>query len=68
MLTVFIGVCAFVWLYCSAGNGEWGTFAIGAVILVVLILMAAGDRKDTKAWMNMRDYWADGGPNNRRRR
>ena len=66
MLTMFIGVCAFVWLYCSAANGEWGTFAIGAVILVVLILMAAGDRKDTKAWMNMRDYWAEGGPRRKR--
>ena len=67
MLTVFIGVCAFVWLYCSAGNGQWGTFAIGAVILVVLIFMASDDRKNTKAWTNMRDYWADGGPNGRKR-
>lgn len=67
MLTIFIGVCALVWLVCSARNGEWGTFAIGAVILVLLIFMASDDRKNTKAWTNIRDYWADGGPGRRRR-
>ena len=62
MLTVFIGICAFVWLMCSASEGAWGTFVIGAVILVLLIGMAAGDRKNTRAFLNMRDYWAEGGP------
>lgn len=66
MLTVFIGVCAFVWIFCSASNGQWGTAVLGVVILLLLIGMAAGDRKDTKAWLNMRDYWADGGPDRKK--
>ena len=68
MIMAFAGICAFVWLFCSASDGEWGTFLIGAVIIVLVIGMAAGDRKDVKAWYNMRDYWADGGPDRDRRR
>jgi len=66
MLTAFVVICGFVWLYCSAANGEWGTFAIGAVIAVVIIGMIAGDRKDMRAFFNFRDYWADGGPRRRK--
>lgn len=66
MLTVFIGVCALVWIGCSMSNGQWGTAALGAIILVVLIAMAADDRKNTRAWTNMRDYWAEGGPRRKR--
>jgi len=63
VLTVLIGMIAFVALVGCASDGDWSSFWIGAVILVVLILMAAGDRKDTRAYLNFRDYWADGGPN-----
>ena len=66
MLTIFIGVCAFVWIFCSASNGQWGTAALGAVILLLLIFLAGEDRKNTKAFTNVRDYWADGGPDKKR--
>lgn len=66
MLTAIIGIIAFVALFASASDGNWGSFAIGAVIVAVLILMSAGERKDVRAWQNCRDYWADGGPRRRR--
>ena len=68
MLTVIIGGCAFVVIGAAISEGNWGTAVIAGIILLVLIAMAADDRKSTKAWYNMRDYWADGGPDRRRRR
>lgn len=59
MLTIAIGIIFFVLLYASAGNGEWGAFVLWVVILVVLIGMAAGERKDAKAYHNWADYWAN---------
>ena len=68
MLTIIIGFIAFVAIISAANNGEWGSVLLGVGIVVVLILMADGDRKDTKAWMNCRDYWAAGGPEQYRRK
>ena len=68
MLTVIIGCCAFVVIGAAVSEGNWGTAVISAIILLILIAMAADDRKNTKAWFNMRDYWSDGGPDRRRRR
>ena len=65
MLTVIIGIIAFVAIGAAVSNGEWGSVLLGIGIVIVLIMMADGDRKDTKAWMNARDYWANGGPNKR---
>lgn len=62
MLTVLIGFIAFVVLYCTAANGEWLSFGIGAAILLFLILCSHAERQETKAYMNFRDYWAKGGP------
>ncbi len=66
MLTIIIGVIAFAAIYPAAANGEWGSVAVGAVILLILMLMSHEERKDTKAFMNFRDYWAEGGPDRKR--
>ena len=68
MLTVFIGVCAFVVIGAALSEGEIAVVVFAVIALVVLIAMAADDRKDTKAIFNFRDYWADGGDDRRRRR
>ena len=67
MLTILIGGLFLFVLYITASNGEWGPFVLCLVILLALIGMAAGERKDVRAWRNCRDYWADGGPDRRRR-
>ena len=66
MLTIAIGVIAYVAISAAIGNGEIGAAILGIVIVLVLIGMAAGERKDARAWRNRRDYWADGGPDRRR--
>ena len=66
MLTIVIGVIAFVAIYAALGNGEIGAGILGIVILLGLIGMSAGERKSARAWRNRRDYWADGGPYRRR--
>ena len=66
MLTIGIGLIAFVVLYCTAANGEWLSFGIAVAILLFLMMCSSQERKDTKAYFNCRDYWADGGPDKRR--
>ena len=68
MMTLIIGVLAFVAIGAAVNNGEWGPAVLGIVILLVLIGMSAGERKTNRAWLNCRDYWAEGGPDRDRRR
>ena len=58
-MTIVIGIIFFVVLYSSAANGEWGAFVLALVILLALIGMASGERKDARAYVNRRDYWAE---------
>ena len=67
MLRILIVFLAAVVVIPSVGNGEWGTAGLAVVIAVVLLAMGAGERKDTRAWLNWRDYWAEGGPNRPRK-
>ena len=66
MLTIAIGIIAFISISAAFSNGETGAGILGIVILLVLIGMSAGERKSVRAWRNRRDYWADGGPYGRR--
>ena len=58
ILCVLLGIA----MFAAAGNGEWGSVAVGAVIVLLLIGMACGSRKCDRAYRNCVDYWANGGP------
>ena len=60
MLTLAIGVIALVAISACAENGEWGSVAMGVIILLLLILTSAGERADRKAYVNRRNWWAYG--------
>lgn len=60
MLTIGIGVIGFVVLYVTGSEGNWGAFAVAGAILLLLILMSACERRDTRAWANRQRYWSDG--------
>lgn len=62
MLTVLIGLLAAFLIFYFAQDGSWGGVVLIGIVTLILILMADGDRKDTKALLNFRDYWANGGP------
>ena len=62
MLTVAIGFIAFVCLMTGISNGAWLEVGIVVVAVLLLMCMAHNDRQETKAYINFRDYWADGGP------
>ena len=66
---IVLGLCFLfgVSVYAAAGNGEWGSVATGIVIILILLLMGSVHRRDVRAWNNRQNYWADGGPNRRRR-
>lgn len=67
MLRALIVILALVVVIPAASNGEWGAAGIAVVIAVVLLAMGASERRDAKAWMNYRNYWAEGGPERRRK-
>ena len=66
MIRATIIFLAIIVIIPSVSNGQWGAAGIAAVIAVVLLMMGSEERKDTKAWQNCRDYWAEGGPNRKK--
>ena len=58
MLTIGIGIIAFVVIYAAASNGEWGSVAVAVVILLFLMIASSTEREDEKARANQRRYWA----------
>lgn len=59
MITGILVAVFLIAMYCSAGNGEWGSVAVGAVIVVVLLMLGSAGRKCNRAYGNFVDYWAD---------
>ena len=68
MILLGIGFILFVAGYAAAGNGEWAVVGLAVVIFLVIALMASIEKRDTRAWNNRQQYWADGGPNVDRRK
>lgn len=68
MITGAIAIIFLIAAIVAASNGEWGSFAIGAVIVVVLLGIGSASREDARAHVNWMHYWADGGPEGERRR
>ena len=62
MLTIGIGLLALFLIYMGVDHGEWVCVGLVVVVTLLLIAMAHNDRQETKAYLNFRDYWADGGP------
>ena len=62
MIAVIIIILAIVVIVACVSNCQWGAAALTAVIGLVLLMMGAGERKDTRAYINRRNYWASGGP------
>lgn len=62
MMTILIGVAAFVVLSVEISHENWLAVAVIAGIVLLLIIMAFEERQDGKAEVNRREYWANGGP------
>lgn len=62
MLTGAICVVFLIAMYICGANGEWGSVAVGAVIVILLIALASAGNGNARAYNNFRDYWRDGGP------
>lgn len=66
MITEAIMILFIVSMVVTAKNGEWGAFAVGAAIVVVLLVLRAAIRKSNRAYGNFVNYWAKGGPDKKR--
>lgn len=60
IITVIAGIAAW-------NNGHWGSVAIACVIVVAAVVMHCGAVNESKAHQNWVDYWARGGPEQRKR-
>ena len=58
MITGAIAVVIGIAMIACASNGEWGAFAVGAVIVVLLLALGSESRKSDRALNNFVDYWA----------
>ena len=67
MLTVAIGVIAFVVLGVAISNENWGVVGFVVVVTLFLIIMSFQERQEGKADTNWTEYWAKGGPNRKRK-
>lgn len=67
MITGILAGLFLIAMYCSAGNGEWGSVAVGAVIVVVLLMLGSAGRKCDRAYGNFIDYWSEGGQDRKRK-
>lgn len=59
MITGILAGLFLISIYCSAGNGEWGSAAVGVVIVVLLLMLGSAGRSVNRAYGNFVDYWAD---------
>ena len=66
MITIIIALFIGFLLYVTGSNGEWGSFAVGAVILIGVIALGSAFRSTSRAYGNFIDYWADEDRNRRK--
>lgn len=66
MITGILAAVFGIAMICAANNGEWGSVAVGAVIVVVLLALGCASRETDRAYNNMVDYWAKGDPDRKK--
>lgn len=59
MITGTIAVVFIIAMIAAGNNGEWGSVAIGAVIVVLLLALGSTSRKQDRAYNNFVDHWAN---------
>lgn len=59
MITGTIAVVFIIAMIAAGNNGEWGSVAIGAVIVLLLLAFGSTSRKQDRAYNNFVDHWAN---------
>ena len=62
MITGILAAVVGIAVFCCAGDGEWGSVAVGAVLIVILLCLGSASREGDRAYNNFVDYWSKGGP------
>ena len=57
MITGLICVILFIAMYCAGSNGEWGSVAVGVVLVLLLIGLCSTGKKADRAYGNFIDHW-----------
>jgi hypothetical protein len=61
MLTLLITIVIGIATYAAGCNGEWGSVAIGVLIILGAWFMKMIALMDDKAWLHRTEYWAMSG-------
>lgn len=66
MITGTIAVVFIIAMIAAGNNGEWGSVAIGAVIVLLLLALGSTSRKQDRAYNNFVDHWDNDGQKRKR--
>ena len=58
MLTAIVVGVFVIAMIAAANNGEWGSVAVGVVIVLLLIGLCSSGKKVDRAHNNFIDYWS----------
>ena len=61
MITGAIALVILIGTIAAAGNNEWGSVAVGAVLIVLVLWFGIESREQDRAYNNFVSYWARGG-------
>ena len=67
MITGILALLFLIPVIVGAENGQWGTVAVFAVLIVLVLAFGVASREQDRAYNNFVDYWARGGPDGKRR-
>jgi uncharacterized membrane protein YhaH (DUF805 family) len=62
MITGILALIFLIPVVVGIDNGEWGTVAVFAVLIVLVLAFGVASREQDMAYNNFVDYWARGGP------
>lgn len=61
MITGGLALIILIATVIAGVNGEWGSVAVGAVIIVILLALGSAGRTNARAYNNFVNHWARGG-------
>lgn len=67
MITACLCLLLFVAAISGVGDGNYGMAVVAVLLILAVLLLADTWRKSAKAYVNRVDYWAEGGPDGRKR-
>ena len=63
VISLILTLILLVPVICGVNEGNWGVVAVCSVLIIFIWGLHCAAVDDAKAYINRREYWANGGPN-----